>query len=453
MAEHGEPLSQREQEVLELVATGATNRQIARDLVVSVNTVKVHLRNIFTKLGVESRTEATLIAIREGWVDVPLETEVTETTTTPVTTPSAPESPLSEAPVKTLPPLPWPKRLALVAALLLVTLVTTATWPRSQQALAPQDPGTNRPADGNGDSNLADDDTKWRALAPMNTARSHFALVATNNQLFAIGGETNGGVTGAMERYDIGADRWTLLSASKPTRVSNIGAAAIGSWIYVPGGRTAEGQATALVEAYHLQDETWSQVAPLPRALSAYALAVYGKQLYLFGGRDNRGYVNTTYIYDPQNDTWRSGAEMPTPRAYAAAATLGPGIFVIGGYDGRREHTTCEIYSPQEDAWKTCKLLIQPRSGLGLASVANRLFAVGGGWSNYFGFNEEYNPNNADWIPFDTPVRRQWHSLAIASTPNKFYVAGGWNGDYLSGVWEYVVLEFEIYVPVTGLGQ
>jgi hypothetical protein len=235
--------------------------------------------------------------------------------------------------------------------------------------------------------------------------------------------------------------------------VSNIGAAVIGDRIYVPGGRTAEGEATAIVEAYHLQDKTWTQVASLPRPLSAYALAVHENHLYLFGGRDNRGYVNTTYIYDLQGDTWRTGSEMPTPRAYAAAATLGPGIFVAGGYDGRREHATCEIYNPQKDAWTTCKLLILPRSGLGLAGVANRLFAVGGGWSNYFGFNEEYNPNGIDWIPFDTPIRRQWHSLAIASTPNKFYVAGGWNGDYLNGVWEYVVLEFEIFVPVTGLGQ
>jgi len=63
-------LSPRELEVLRIAATGRTNKEIARDLDISPRTVQVHLANIFSKLGVGSRTEAVLIGIKRGWVSL-----------------------------------------------------------------------------------------------------------------------------------------------------------------------------------------------------------------------------------------------------------------------------------------------------------------------------------------------------------------------------------------------
>ena len=57
-----EPLTEREREVLHLLATGASNGEIARRLIVSVGTVKKHVSNICAKLGVHSRTQAILRA-------------------------------------------------------------------------------------------------------------------------------------------------------------------------------------------------------------------------------------------------------------------------------------------------------------------------------------------------------------------------------------------------------
>jgi len=65
-----EMLSPRELEVLRIAATGRTNKEIARDLDISPRTVQVHLANIFSKLGVGSRTEAVLYGIKRGWIDV-----------------------------------------------------------------------------------------------------------------------------------------------------------------------------------------------------------------------------------------------------------------------------------------------------------------------------------------------------------------------------------------------
>jgi len=59
-----EPLSQRELEVLRLIAAGLSNREIAEELVVAISTVKTHIRNIYGKLDVSSRTQA-LVKARE----------------------------------------------------------------------------------------------------------------------------------------------------------------------------------------------------------------------------------------------------------------------------------------------------------------------------------------------------------------------------------------------------
>lgn len=69
----GEGLTPREQEVLCLLARGLDNAAIARRLVVTTRTVQNHVSNIYGKLGVRSRTEAALVAIGRGWVEVPPE--------------------------------------------------------------------------------------------------------------------------------------------------------------------------------------------------------------------------------------------------------------------------------------------------------------------------------------------------------------------------------------------
>jgi LuxR family transcriptional regulator, maltose regulon positive regulatory protein len=53
-----EPLSERELEVLQLIAAGKTNRQISSELFVSVGTVKTHINNAYRKLDAHSRTQA-----------------------------------------------------------------------------------------------------------------------------------------------------------------------------------------------------------------------------------------------------------------------------------------------------------------------------------------------------------------------------------------------------------
>jgi len=62
----GEPLTQRELEVLRLIAQGFENKEIAEQLVISDATVRTHVSNILGKLHLASRTQAALYALREG---------------------------------------------------------------------------------------------------------------------------------------------------------------------------------------------------------------------------------------------------------------------------------------------------------------------------------------------------------------------------------------------------
>ena len=63
---YGESLSERELEVLRLMACGATNQEIAEQLVITVGTVKSHINHIFGKLDAHNRTEAVATRARIG---------------------------------------------------------------------------------------------------------------------------------------------------------------------------------------------------------------------------------------------------------------------------------------------------------------------------------------------------------------------------------------------------
>lgn len=64
-------LTPRELEILQNVADGKSNKAIAESLFISARTVNFHLDNIYTKLGVNTRTEAVVLALQNGWIQKP----------------------------------------------------------------------------------------------------------------------------------------------------------------------------------------------------------------------------------------------------------------------------------------------------------------------------------------------------------------------------------------------
>lgn len=440
MAERGEPLTDREKEVLGLVATGITNREVAQKLFISVNTVKVHLRNVYAKLGADSRTEATMIAVREGWVVVD----------EGATAGGGPETAGTEGGGALAPPLPWPKRFALLGALVVVVFAVIVTWPRSQpQAAGGLDLPLDRSQSALVNGSTGDAESAWQERAQMPTRRAHLALSAVDGRLLAIGGQTPEGVTAAVEAYDPEDDIWTPLT-EKPLPVAYVGAARIGNDVYVPGGCDAENKPTQVVEVYDVGADAWRQVTPLPQPRCAYALVARGEELYLFGGWDGEQYVSTAYVYDSAADSWSATRAMGVARGFAGAAPLDGRIYVVGGYDGRKELAVCAFYDPPSEVWSECAPLTVGRGGLGLAAIGAQLYAVGGGgWSSYLGFNERYNPGEDTWQPVETPLVGEWRDPGVAVLGASIYAVGGWSHDYLSLTQSYETLPFRIFIPVS----
>jgi len=427
VAEYGEPLSEREREVLQLVATGATNREIAYRLGISTNTVKVHLRNIFAKLGAESRTEATMIAVQRGWVSVP-------TAAAPV---EPPPSPL---------PIPWFHRISLIVALLATAGAALLSW------FSPPIPSASstdllpvRLEERGRVGVVISEGSHWSERAQMPTRRAGLALVPWRGWLYAIGGEGPEGATGVVEVYNPGDDTWSR-GPEKPTPVTYVAGGAIDGRAYVPGGCTDGGAATDVLEVLDPAAGQWEQAEPLPAPRCGYALTVYEDRLYLFGGTDGRTISAGTFVFDPQEDRWEARAPMPAPRTVAAAAVLEDRIYVVGGYFNGEELDACAVYYPAEDRWETCAPMMVARGGLGLVALGGRLYAIGGGRLD---FNEQYDPREDQWAPVETPVLGVWQSPGVTLADMVIYAVGGWSQGFVSLNLAYEPLPFRIFIPTT----
>ncbi|GAB4500581.1 MAG: kelch repeat-containing protein [Anaerolineales bacterium] len=396
-------LTEREREILALLASGASNKEIAQKLFITANTVKVHLRNIFAKIGVNSRTEAAIYALREEKPTEKAESAAAGASQSGEETPPPPKAASRSIFLG----------LALTAlTALLAGSVSIYLWFSRPPAPAASPAPAPTPQ-------------RWQALADLPTARSGLAVAVYENQIYAIAGETDSEITGVVEQYDISTNTWAALPA-KPTPVTDIGAALIGGKIYVPGGRLASGAISATLEVYDPLQKRWETRAPMLTAISAYALAAFEGKLYLFGGWDGQKDLASVYEYDPAGDQWTQKTPMPTARSFAGAAVAGGKIYVVGGAAGGQALAVNEEYIPERDDWQKQAPMPQPRSALGITSIADTIYVVGGSEQHAAGLPPlRYSHQQNQWQEFENPQAQNWSHFGLVSFQTHLYGVGG----------------------------
>ena len=446
--EESAPLSDRELEVMKLVATGATNHEIARFLAISHNTVKVHLRNIYEKLGVNSRTEATMEAVRRGLV-------IVAGSGNAATAPSAVSLAGTLLPAGRPPIARWQRFYMIFAALMVVLLAMAPGWWRARSS-GPQptpfsDTGRGVPA-----PLSRAEVARWSSRAALPEARSRLAVVADPQVIYAIGGETAAGVSDSLTIFDPSSNLWTI-GTSKPTAVANISAVLLRRGVLVPGGTTRDGTVTNVVETYDPLAASWMLAAPMPQPVAAYGLAVVNEKAYLFGGWDGQEYRADVWIYDPAIDSWIAGSPIPSARALISACALDGLIYVVGGYDGERELDEVLVYDPflegsETGPWSTRAPLGAPRAGTAMTALGPRLYVLGGGLGGALAYNEQYETQTGAWSRIATPFVGEWRNLGAAAHGQYVYAIGGWSGSYLTSTEEYVALVRQL-LPLTTKGS
>lgn len=171
--------------------------------------------------------------------------------------------------------------------------------------------------------------------------RANWACAAAQGKLYLLGGSDS--LNPKSDVYAFlpdtgGSGAWTPL-ASLPRPLALLGAASLGdSLIITAGGLTYLGYATSQCFRYHIAQDRWDTLNPLPQARAAGGLAELGGKLYYLGGLDSASlsFTKTIYEYDPALNQWQSRRSLLSAIAFnhQSIAADTSQVYLVGGGAG-----------------------------------------------------------------------------------------------------------------------
>lgn len=423
-------LSDREIEILKLVATGASNKEIAYKLSISPNTVKVHLKNIFAKIGVMSRTEAAMYAVKKGWVES-IGDRVLQ------------GDELYEKQREGKSDVQYNRTRLLtgfISIVVLFFLIISIYYISSQSN---NDLSDNSPIP---TQNIV----SWEFVSKLAEPRKSAAFVADGDQIYIIGGETVNGVTGKTELYNAFTQQVTTI-AEKHVPVSEACGAILGGKIYIGGGTRNDGSISNVLEVYDITAMKWEIVDEIPIPLTGYSCISFEGKMYYLGGWDGQKVRSEIWSYSPVDQSWEIVGTLSQPRAYFGVTILDNNAYIIGGWDGGKGITSIEEFNlTAKTNKKTSDIsLDRGRYHLTTISILDKLMIIGGKDGTQSVINSlEINPKSKVVREITNPEDKEWYDLGAVAIGEYIYGFGGeFGGGITDSIYKLRVL-YMIVLPV-----
>ena len=438
MSENNE-LSDREIEILRLVATGASNKEIAYKLSISPNTVKVHLKNIFGKIGVMSRTEAAMYAVKRGWSGEQDSNQHLSLNSNIIIEESITPD------IKNV----WIKytSMGLVGLGIIIIIYFLISYYYYNTDRYQISKGNNQ--------QIQNGMNRWSVHQSLSSGIYNHASIGMENKIYVIGGKVSEDISKEVWIFNVDENKWHQ-GSDLPEAKSDIGGAAIGGKIYVPGGKISSGSVASDLDVYNPSLDRWEKKANLPIAVSNYGIAPYEGKLYIFGGWNGDHFITDILQYDPGNDVWKKIGDLDHPRGYIGAVTIGEGIYILGGFDGKQIYILNQKFSilGEEGKIKLEEMPAIPKQYYGFCttSVADLIFLYGGVNEGEVTENNFYQYKNSEkqWSVINPYNLDPNSGCQLVTLGTEIYIIGGYDPKKASPINEVVSYQsmYNYYFPV-----
>lgn len=373
-------LSERELQILRLVAEGFSNRQIASMLDISENTVKVHVRNIFGKIQVASRTEASMYAVRNGLI---ADIVSSEDNYTPAHSDVRDDVGVSHASGENRSSWWIHQYWVIWVGMVIVVVAMVGVW-WSMRAPYPV-----RPIE------QVNDTQRWSTLAPLPIPASGVQLVTVTGQLYALGGE----LERAVWRYDASQAAW-MRTRELPFTPGDV------SWSDATGVWVIDSDQHMV---WSWDGQVWLMHVALPAGVQPTALVRVAGALMLLD-RTN----GVVWVIDMRVDqTWQQYA-VPTQTLVAPRLVAMDDVLYLLG-DG----VTVWRSLNQGRSWQEDGVLVRPWQGGHVVPVLNALMLLRDGQQSLYTLMVGEGSGQA--LPLEIAMQSTqtiWQTMVVIGAPD-----------------------------------